>query len=179
MLLRYQFILESILATLVSYILAFTVVIGLIPKFNQLISVNINFFALNTPIIWTISIIVVLLIGIISGLYPAFYLTKINAVSLIKGKSIKGMKGAFLGKALLTFQFSISIILIIGIITNLRQLDYARNMDLGYNKEQILFFTTPDFPGQRKHELRNTFKERLLQNRNREVFELGMDHDLL
>jgi putative ABC transport system permease protein len=106
------------------------------------------------------------LIGVLSGLYPAVYLTTIKTVSLIKGESLKGSRGAFLRKALLTFQFTISIILIIGIITNLKQLHYAKSMDLGFNKEQVIFFSTPDFPGQKKHELRKTFEERLLQNPN-------------
>ncbi|MCK5280540.1 MAG: ABC transporter permease, partial [Cyclobacteriaceae bacterium] len=165
-LLRYQFILESILITFISYLLAFTVVLVLIPQFNQLAMVNINMSELNTPIAWVVSIIGVLLIGVLSGLYPAAYLTTINSLSLIKGASLKGSRGAFLRRALLTFQFSISIILIIGIITNLRQLHYAKNIDLGFNKEQIIFFSTPDFPGQKKHELRRTYKERLLHNPN-------------
>jgi len=165
-LLRYQFIFESILVTIISYLLAFSVVLLLIPQFNLLAMVDITMSDLNTPIVWVLSILGVLLIGVLSGLYPAVYLTTINTVSLIKGESIKGSRGAYLRQALLTFQFSISIILIIGIITNLRQLHYARNMDLGYNMDQIVFLTTPDFPGQKKHELRNTFKERLLQNPN-------------
>ena len=165
-LLKYQFILESILVTFISFLLAFTVVLGLISQFNQLTMVNINMSELNTPITWVLSVIGVLLIGVLSGLYPAVYLTTINTVSLIKGESIKGSRGAFLRQALLTFQFSISIIMIIGIITNLRQLHYAKNMDLGFNKEQIIFFSTPNLPGQKKHELRRTFKERLLQNPN-------------
>lgn len=165
-LLRYQFILESILITLISYLLALTVVLGLIPQFNQLAMVNINMSELNTPIAWGLSIIGVLLIGVLSGIYPAFFLTTINTVSLVKGVSIQGSRGAFLRQALLIFQFSTSIILIIGIITNLRQLHYAKNIDLGFNKKQIIFFSTPNFPGQKKHELRRTFKERLLQNPN-------------
>jgi putative ABC transport system permease protein len=165
-LLQYQFIIESTLVTFISYLLAFTVVLLLIPQFNLLAMVDISISELNTPIFWVLSVIGILLIGALSGLYPAVYLTIINAVSLIKGESIKGSRGAFLRQALLTVQFSISIILIIGIITNLRQLQYARNMDLGYNKENIIFFTTPDFPGQKKHELRNTFREKLLQNPN-------------
>ncbi len=165
-LLIFQFILQSILVTLISYFLAFTVVLVLIPQFNQLAIVNINMSELNTPIAWAFSIFVVLLIGVLSGLYPAIYLTTINTVSLIKGESLKGSRRMFVRQALLTFQFSISIILIIGIITNLRQLHYAKTMDLGFNKEQIIFFSTPDFPGQKKHELRKTFKERLMQNPN-------------
>lgn len=165
-LLKYQFILESILVTLMSYFLAFTVVLGLIPKFNQLAMVTISVSELITPITWILSIIGILLIGGLSGLYPANYLTSINSISLIKGESIKRSRGTFLRRAIITFQFAISIILIIGIITNLRQLQYARNMDLGYNKDHVLFFSTPNFPGQKRHELRKTFKERLLKNPN-------------
>jgi putative ABC transport system permease protein len=162
-LLRYQFILESVLVTLIAFFLASNVVLILMPQFNQLAMVNINISELNTPVVWGISVIGVLLIGVISGVYPAIYLTTINTVSLMKGESIKGSKGTVLRQALLTFQFSISIILTIGIFTIIRQLNYAKNIDLGFNKEQIIFFKTPDFPGQRKHELRRTFKERLIK----------------
>ena len=162
-LLRNQFILESILITLISYLLAFTVVLVLIPQFNQLAKVNINISELNTPVFWVLSVIGILVIGVLSGLYPAIYLTTVNSISLIKGESIIRSRGRSLRRVLLTFQFSISIILIIGIITNLRQLHFAKTLDLGFKKDQVLFFSTPNYAGQKKHELRKTFKERLLQ----------------
>ncbi|MFC2126502.1 ABC transporter permease [Bacteroidota bacterium] len=161
-LLRYQFITESIMVTLISFLLAFTLIQGLMPQFNQLAMVNIKMAELNTPVVWFLSILGVLLIGIISGLYPAIYLTTIKSIALIKGESIKGSKGSILRRALLTFQFSISILLIIGIITNLRQLHYAKTLDLGFNKEQIIRIATPWVP--ERHTIRETIKERLLQN---------------
>ncbi|MCK5277475.1 MAG: ABC transporter permease, partial [Cyclobacteriaceae bacterium] len=164
-LLRYQFIVESILVSLISFLLAFTLVQGLMPQFNQLAMVNIHMAELNTPIVWALSILGVLSIGIISGIYPAIYLTSVKSVSLIKGGLMKGSKGTVFRRALLTFQFSISIFLIIGIITNLKQLHYARMIDLGFNKEQIIRILTPaDFPEEQT--LRKTIKERLLQNHN-------------
>jgi putative ABC transport system permease protein len=162
-LLRYQFIIESILITLISFLLAFTLVQVLIPQFNRLALVNIDLSEFNKPVIWILSFFSVLLIGFISGLYPAFYLTTIKSVALIKGETIKGYKRSLLRTALLTFQFSISILLIIAIITSMRQLHYARTMDLGFNKEQIIKIYTPaDFP--EAETLRETIKERLLQD---------------
>jgi putative ABC transport system permease protein len=162
-LLRYQFIIESILITMISFGLAFTIVQGLMPQYNQLALVNISLAEINTPVVWGLSILGVLSIGLISGLYPAFYLTTIKSVALIKGETMKGSRRSFFRNALLTFQFSISILLIIGIITNLRQLHYARAMDLGFNKEQIIRIATPtDFP--EAGTLRKTIKGRLLQN---------------
>lgn len=164
LLLKYQFILESILITLISFSLAFFLVLGLIPQFNQLTLTNIDLSVFKTQSAWIFSIVCVLAIGTLSGLYPAFHLTTINSLSLIKGESINGSRGEYLRQTLLIFQFSLTIILMVGIITNLRQLHFARSMDLGYNKEQIVFFSTPNFQGQKKHELRKTFKERLQQH---------------
>jgi putative ABC transport system permease protein len=164
-LLRYQFIMESIIVTLISFGLAFTLVQGLISKFNQLALININLSEFNKPNVWILSILGVLFIGFISGLYPSFYLTVIKSISLIKGETTKGSKGSLLRTALLTFQFSLSILLIIGIITNMRQLHYARKVDLGFNKEQIIRIPTPaDFP--EAQSLRKTIRERLLQSPN-------------
>ncbi len=164
--LKFQFILESILVTFISFIAAIAIVVLFITQFNQLALINISLSELNKPMIWAISLVGILILGIISGFYPAAYITQIETVSLIKGFTTKGVKGASIRHALLTFQFSISIVLIIGIITNLRQLHYARNLDLGFNQEQIVLFSTPDLPGQKKHEARRTFKEKLLQNQN-------------
>ncbi|MCK5280717.1 MAG: hypothetical protein KAK04_19325, partial [Cyclobacteriaceae bacterium] len=158
-----QFLSESILVTLIAFSLSFTLVQMSIPGFNQLAMVNISLIDFNTPFIWLLIIPGILFLGIISGLYPAFYLTSIRSVSLIKGAKLSGSTGSLFRKALLTFQFSISILLVIGLVTNLKQLNYAKNMDLGFNMEQIIKIWTPTLSSD-KYSLRETIKERLLQN---------------
>ena len=160
-LLRYQFIIESVLISIISFLLACTLVQGLLPQFNKLAMVDISTGDFNNPMVWILSILGVVFIGVISGLYPALHLTAIRYTSLIKGESVKGSKGVILRRTLLTFQFSISVLLIIGIITNLRQLHYSRKMDLGFNKDYILTINTAS-KGSIIH--RETMKERLLQN---------------
>ena len=164
-LLRYQFIIESVLITVISFLIAITLVQGVLPRFNQLAMIDISMSDYHNPVFWFSSILIVLLLGVISGLYPALYLTNIRFTSLIKGETIKGSRGAILRRILLTFQFSISILLIIAIITNLRQLQYARNMELGFSKEHVITISTPGMPnfieGQTRRE---NIREKLLQN---------------
>ena len=164
--LQYQFIFESILTTLISFVLAVSAVLVILPQFSRMTSLNISVSSIGTVSFWLFSIIGILVIGTFSGLYPAFHLTRINSISLMEGQSFMGARGAVLRQVFFIFQFTISTVLIIGIITNLRQLNYARNMDMGYNMEQIIYFNTPNSPRETKHELRKTLKERLLQNPN-------------
>ena len=158
-----QFLSESILVTLIAFSLSFTLVQMSIPGFNQLAMVNISLIDFNTPFIWLLVIPGVLFLGIISGVYPAYYLTRIRSVSLIKGAKLSGSTGSLFRKALLTFQFSISILLVIGLVTNLKQLNYAKTKDLGFNKEQIITIWCPSLSDD-KISLNETIKERLLQN---------------
>ena len=165
-LLRYQFIIESVLITSISFLIAITLVQGVLPRFNQLAMIDISMSDYHNPVLWFYSILIVLFLGVISGLYPALYLANIRFTSLIKGETIKGSKGAILRRILLTFQFSISILLIIAIITNLRQLHFARNMDLGFNKDHVITISTPDIPNNSVERIirRENIKEKLLQN---------------
>ena len=172
-LLRNQFVFESIMVTLISFLLAFTLIQGLMPLFNRLSMIHIDLSELNTPIVWAIILFGIVTIGVVSGAYPAIYLASYRPVILMKGESVKGSGGAFIRKALMILQFSISIILTIGIITNLRQLNFARSFDLGFNKEHIIQINTPDViddqrklfdPEHKRFVKRKTLKERLLRN---------------
>lgn len=159
-LLRYQFIFESILITLISFILAITLVVGLMSQFNQLAMTDINLSNFNTPEVWSILLAGVLGLGIISGWYPAVFLTNVKSIFLIKGQKSQANSVSIFRKALLTFQFSISVILIIGIITILKQMHYVRTQDKGFNIDHIITVITPsDIPEQ--YSLRETIREKL------------------
>ncbi|HLF35644.1 MAG TPA: ABC transporter permease [Cyclobacteriaceae bacterium] len=164
-LLRYQLITESIIISFIALIIALTLVQVFLSKFNRMTMINFNIAELNRPIVWALVISSVVAIGIVAGIYPAVYLTTVKTITLMKGHINKGSGGIIFRKTLMTFQFSITIILIIGIITSLRQLQYARTRDLGFKKEQIITINTPsNFPEQ--YSLRETFKERLIQNQD-------------
>jgi putative ABC transport system permease protein len=166
-LLRYQLVLESVIISLISLIVAMTFIQIFLARFNQLAMVDIPIDELNRPVIWTGIVLLGILIGIMAGVYPAIYLSSVKPVKLIKGEGIQGSGGSFFRRSLMTFQFALSIVMITGIIANIRQLHFIRSTDLGFNKEQVITFSTPaDIPDE--YSLRETFRKRLLQ-----------DHDIL
>lgn len=156
-----QFIGESILLSVFALIIAIIFVIILLPVFNDLADKNMSFSILSNPRIFLYAIGISLLIGIISGSYPAFYLSSFRPVRVLKGTIISGRKNGTLRKILVIFQFVLSIIMIIGIIMVSKQLNYFRNKDLGFDKENIILTQVQDTSFRKKIPV---FKEELLQN---------------
>ena len=133
-----QFMVETVLICIMALVFGYILAELFIPVFNNMIQYNLQvktFYAYPFNII---SILVAVLIAFISGLYPAFYLTKLSPIKVLKGKiaNVKGI-GLF-KKGLMVFQFIITIALITGTIIVYQQLNYWRNMDLGINKDYIL-----------------------------------------
>lgn len=164
-LLRQQFIAESILVAFISFLIALTTIQLVLPKFNQLAQVNISLSDFSSPIYWTLLLAGMLTTGMISGIYPAMMLTTFRSLASTQAKSVSGTHGVWFRRSLLTFQFSISIILIIGIITNLQQLHFVKNADPGFNKDQVILVRTPSHFEEEKIS-RETFKDRLYQYPN-------------
>lgn len=156
--LRMQFIFESMILTIISYILALTLIQALASPFKNLVQINFNPSELNNLQFWSLSLAGILGIGFIAGLYPAFFLTSMNSVSLMKGEQKTGRGATVIRRILLTSQFVVSVILIIAILTNLRQLHFVRSMDMGFNKEQVISTTT----GDSDESVKQTLKNRLL-----------------
>jgi putative ABC transport system permease protein len=155
-----QFLSESTLISFVAIILAVIIAELLKPQFNELIGKKLEIGYLQSPMFILVLIGGALVIGIISGLYPAFYLTAFKAVDVLKGKQQKGAKGIFLRKTLLIIQFTISIILIIGTITVNKQLNYLGKKDLGFNKEHLIYLNlTPDI-----RDKKDLLRQKLVQN---------------
>ncbi|NQT65759.1 MAG: ABC transporter permease, partial [FCB group bacterium] len=145
--LRWQFIFESILTATMAMILAFVAVELILPTFNELADRELMFsFISNLNLVIGI-FAVTFLVGIISGSYPAFYLSSFIPVEVLKGKLGKS-KGA-LRKILVLLQFSISIIMIIGTFTVIQQLNFLNDKDLGFNDENLVVLTIRDTSGVR------------------------------
>jgi putative ABC transport system permease protein len=133
-----QFLSESILITLLSVVIALVIAIAMLPSFNHFADKNIVINA--ATLMWLIpaSLLAVLVIGFLAGLYPAFFLSAFKPIDVLKGKISTGFKGGALRSFLVVFQFSISIFLIIGTLVIYNQLNYIQNRDLGYNRNQVI-----------------------------------------
>lgn len=133
-----QFIGESIFMALLSTLLAVVIILILLPAFNSLVEkrLSLNLFdPIHIGALLTITIIC----GLIAGSYPAFYLSSFNPVMVLKGLKIQSSGGAnFIRKGLVIVQFSISIILIISTILIYQQIQFVKNRDLGYNKQNLI-----------------------------------------
>ncbi len=162
--LQLQFVTESVFVAMLALLIALPIIQIILPHFNQLVSRDIQLSSYNQPTYWVLLIIGILVTGILSGIYPALMLTKFRSILNLRSKSGQGMQGVRFRRALLTFQFSISIVLIIGIITNLRQLQFVKNADLGLDKDHVLMVRVPLAGVENYLAYQSTFKELLLQH---------------
>ncbi len=157
-----QFLGEAILITIISTELALVLIELLRPVANNLLNREITYG--DEISIWLLIIAVPfpILIGIIAGLYPAFYLNRLKPVSSLKKEKTSGKGSLIFRRVLITFQFSISIFLIIATLTVYKQLNYFRSKDLGFDKDQVLVV------GLNEQLLKNreTFRQKLLSDAN-------------
>lgn len=133
-----QFLIESILVTFISTLIAVVLAWVLLPLFNQMadkeLAITVQSFIWLLPVM----IAIALVIGGLAGFYPAFFLSAFQPVDVLKGKLSTGFKGGRLRSFLVVFQFSISIILIIGTLVIYNQLNYIQHKNLGYDRSQVL-----------------------------------------
>jgi putative ABC transport system permease protein len=134
----FQFLSESILITFISFLIAITFVQALLPFFNNLIQKELFFITLFNFNFVLISLLGILFIGFIAGIYPAFYLTAFNPIKVLKGEKTKGKSAAIFRRILIVIQFTISVALIISTITVQKQINYLRKKNMGFNKENTI-----------------------------------------
>ena len=159
---RVQFILESVILSFVSLAVSLTAVQIFISKFNEVARINVQLSELNRPEIWVMTIGGGILLGMIAGIYPALYLTSAKPVRMVTGGVTRNDESVFSRSLLMTFQFTLSIILIVCAIANLKQLDYVRNANLGFQTRMVIQVQTPtDLPNEGA--MRETFKKDLLR----------------
>lgn len=145
-LLRTQFLSESIVITLLSLLLAVLIVNLLIytTNINGLLDKDLSLDFLHNKLLLFGSLGVAVLIGIFSGIYPAFYLSSISVLKAMKGSVKTGPKSVFLRKTLVAFQFFISIAVVITTLLMNNQISFLRNKDLGFNKDNVVLIPLQD-----------------------------------
>ena len=153
-----QFLTESVLFSLLSFILGVATAWLLLPIFNSIAEKTIEIPWGEWSFI-PILFISALIIGIIAGLYPAFYLSAFRPVNVLKGSLTTGGKSGRLRSGLVIFQFATSVILIIGTIIIYKQMDFILKKELGYDKEQVVILEGANVLGNKS----DNFKEQLLQ----------------
>ncbi len=157
-----QFIVESIFMSIISVFLAVGIVESLLPLFNDIsgksISLGIFSHLYSIPVL----IIFAVVVGIIAGSYPAFFLSSFMPMQVLKKDKRKGSRNSLLRSGLVIFQFSVSIILFIGTLVIYNQLHYIMNKNLGFNKEKVVVIKKTDDIGTQIE----SFKYALSDNKN-------------
>jgi len=150
-----QFLTESVLLSFFSMLIAIAIAALLLPLFNQLAGKEMHVSTLFSTWLFPVMVALVFVVGCIAGSYPAFYLSSFQPIQVLKGKIAKGFKSSWLRSGLVVFQFSISIILIIGTIVIYNQLDYIRSRKIGYNRDQVLVLHNAYYLDKQIHSFRN------------------------
>ncbi|MEL6942110.1 MAG: ABC transporter permease, partial [Bacteroidota bacterium] len=160
----YQLLGESFLLTLLSFLLAIALASFLLPFFNNLVGIKIPFQVVGNQWLFVGMLVVALLIGGLSGLYPSVVLSSINPVKAFRGSVNKSYKdGTSLRNILVVGQFVTAIVLGTGGMIVYGQLQYIQNKKLGYNREQVMYI---DFRDNEVNKKANLIEEQLLQHPN-------------
>ena len=133
----WQFIGESVLLTTISCILSVGLLLFVMPWYNQLLGYSLT-VSWNALPIYLFLTGVIIIVGFLAGSYPAFILSAFSPIQALKGRLRLGKGGASFRQVLVVIQFSISVFLIVGTIIITKQMNYVKNKQLGYSKEQTL-----------------------------------------
>ena len=134
----FQFLAESILFTVISLIISILILILLLPKFNLLAGKFFDLHVIFSPVVLLTALGVILVVGIIGGSYPAFFLSRFSPVTVLKGEITHGSAGSLFRKILVVIQFTVSVIMIICTLVVFRQLDYMKNMEQGFDQKNVV-----------------------------------------
>ncbi len=154
-----QFLSESFILSFVSLVLALIFIKATLPYFNNLLGaqLTLNLFTnwYTVPVLLLFSIFV----GILSGSYPAFFLSSFSIYEVLKGSVKNSMKNGKLRRVLVVFQFTVSILLIVCTMVMYRQIKFMLNKDVGFNKEQLIVINRAEAIGPKMKAFKETVKK--------------------
>jgi putative ABC transport system permease protein len=157
-----QFLSESVLITGMAFLIALGATVLLLPAFNTLVSKQISMAILKEGFVLFGLLGIVLFTGLVSGTYPAVFLSSFQPIRVLKGAYGKSLHASFLRKVLIVLQFTLTIAVMSGVLSVEKQLRYIRHMDLGYDKSHLLVVPF-------QHDMRDQYeslKQELLRNHN-------------
>ena len=154
-----QFMGESFFIAIIAYIIAIVAAFILLPFYNELVEKELV-IDFTSGAFWLFTAVIIFFTGLVSGSYPAFYLSSFRPVKVLKGKVSTGKNSSLPRKVLVVLQFSISIILIIGTIVILQQIKLAKSRNIGYDQEKLISVYQTDA----LRENYSTLKTELLQS---------------
>lgn len=150
-----QFLAESVLYSFIAVVLALLICYFILPQFNLLAGKQLGMSVFARPVFVAAILVLILLVGIVAGSYPAFYLTSFSAVEVLKGKVRAGMKSKGVRSTLVVFQFALSIFLIIFTGIVYQQISYMQSRDLGIDKRNVLILPNAGRLGKNKTAFKN------------------------
>ncbi|PTT03381.1 cell division protein FtsX [Pedobacter sp. HMWF019] len=155
-----QFLMESMVLTLCSAVMAAALIEFFLPVFNNILGIELT-IAYSNPMIWASLVTVVVLTGLISGSYPAFYLSSFNPVQALRKKiGSSGLSSIKLRQVLVVGQFCFAVILMISTAVIYKQIQYIKNRPIGYQLDQLV-----EMPQEGELQARfEPLKEKLLQS---------------
>ena len=133
-----QFIIETIILSFISLLVAVGITQLALPYFNKLLSVELAIGLFSNWYTIPALILLSVVIGFLAGSYPAFYMSSFNPYIVLKGKIRSNRKSINIRSVLVVLQFTISLVLIVGTLIMFRQINFMMNKELGFNKEHVL-----------------------------------------
>ncbi len=153
-----QFLSESFILTFISLILAVITVKLSLPFFNNILGTELTLGLLSAWYVVPALIIFSIVVGLMAGSYPAFYLSSFNPYEVLKGEMRNSMKNGRLRRVLVVFQFTVSILLIVGTLIMYRQIKFMLSKDVGFNKEQLIVINRADALGNKVRSFKDAVK---------------------
>ncbi|WP_282048441.1 ABC transporter permease [Maribacter aquivivus] len=157
----FQFLTESGLIAFISLIAALLITMITLPFFNGFTGKSIA-IPFTQPLFWLLLLAATILLGLFSGCYPAFFMSRFTPVKTLKGGASESVGNGRVRNALVIFQFSISVFLIVSTLVVFQQLNYIQSKDLGFTKDQVLLINEISPLGSKT----NAFKEEILKMGN-------------
>jgi len=153
-----QFLVESLVLSLMALAIAVLIVRFVLPVFEQISGKELRFAALGQPVTAAIVMALTLAIGLLAGAYPAFFISAFRPSPILRGQLAGGVKRGRFRRALVVFQFAVSVVMIVGTFVVSGQLRFIQTKKLGFNKDQVLILRRASLLGNRAE----TLKEEML-----------------